>query len=468
MKTISNREVVRFAPSPTNQNPNPEERSLHGGGLRTALYNYVIRMQNPDSIFIMRCEDTDEARSNDDCLKCIIRDFEWTGIKFDAGFKIENDKPVQFNNTKIDFGPLRQSQRMDIYNAYVTKLLDQGKAYEKDGAIFFSMPKVDVTFKDEILGELKLPAKDCQDFVIRKSSGMPSFYMAMTCDDASMGVTLVIRGMEHINTCFRQVALINALGCPTPKFAHIPLIMNQDGSKMSKRQSGQQVTVMDFRRDGYIPEALTNYFALLGWNPGNNKEFFTIDEMIQSFRINDVNKTNAKFDYKKMANINASYMRSIDNDKFSKYLIDFCNRFGGTDSSVLLPKLKNKMPQICNIVKPRAKTIKDALHQLNFLITDIKPNQELIEKNILQNNNVEPLRDIISEFSSINDWTKENVLTTINKIIDKHASSISKVSSGIRVCVTGTNVSPPIDETCVALGKFTTIQRMSNVLKELA
>src|SRR5690606_5866701 len=213
------------------------------------LFSYVWAKAN-DGLCILRCEDTDPIRSNDDCLKCMIRDFDWVGIKFDAGFKVENGQTTEYDNTNLGIGPLRKSQRTKIYDRYIEKLLSQNKAYEKDGAIYFRMPKEDTSFVDGIAGKLTLPAKNCEDFPIRKKTGMAAFYFAMTVDDEEMGISDVIRGCEHINTCYRQVALQKALGFGMLNYYHIPLIMNQDGKKLSKRQTIGQVNVHDFKRDG--------------------------------------------------------------------------------------------------------------------------------------------------------------------------------------------------------------------------
>lgn len=436
--------IVRFAPSPTNQNEDVNNRGLHIGSLRTILFNYLFAKQN-NYKFICRIEDTDEERSNDDCLRCMIRDWEWAGIQFDAGFKINNNKIEEFNNTGDPLGSLRQSQRKHLYQTCAAALLKDGKAYEKDGAIYFKMPQKEITFYDAVLGELTLPAKDCQDFVIIKKSGMPSFYMAVTCDDALMQVGMIIRGFEHVNTNFRQVALQEALGFPRINTAHIPLIFNPDGTKMSKRQKCGQVNVWDFRNDGYLPQGLLNYISMLGWNPGKNQEYFDMDFMIKNFSLKNINKNNARFDYKKLDSVNHYHTKMLTKPQLG-HLINCDN-----------DKILNS---VHSYILPRCKTLKAVKEQSEFIIKDTVS----IDIDLMNKIDFSLLQIAYDAFKKVTakNWTKDSIMNIIHSIIQNHQVAIGQLSMSIRVAITGKNVSPPIDDTLVMLGKKRSLDRMKN------
>lgn len=463
--------ITRFAPSPTspvtvNLDGSKTAPGLHIGGLRTALFNYIYAKKH-GGIFYIRCEDTDVERSNDLCLASMIDDLEWAGIKPDAGFKVENGKIIEFNNTNIDFGPLRQSNRKDIYNSHIEKLLKDGAAYEKDGAVYFKMPKTPVTFTDEVLGEMTLPECDCQDFVIRKSSGMPSFYFAVTCDDALMGpVTLTLRGFEHVNTAFRQIALIKALGFQLQKFAHIPLLFNQDGTKMSKRNTNGETNVIDFRRSGYTPEALLNYAAILGWSPGKNIEKFNRDFLVENFDIKGIGKCNSRFDYKKLMSFNTDYLNDRTKEEFEILVVQHGKQFCPDQ----LNKLQNSVPwdKFISLYHKRAKTLKDVFENSNFLINDVEYKNDIAKKVLLSNDyeGIKVVDQIISIFSSINDWSAKTLMETINKMAEYMNISVGKVAQPIRFGVTGQTVSPPIDVTLELLGKDITIDRLTTCIKK--
>jgi glutamyl-tRNA synthetase len=444
--------VTRFAPSPTG--------SLHVGGLRTALYNFVYAKKHGGK-FILRIEDTDEVRSTDESLKGIVRDLKWAGIDWDEGpSKNENDLR---NNQIGDNGPYFQSQRKDIYNKYIDQLLKAGLAYEKDDAIVFAMPKEDIVVKDVILGDITFPGTNCQDLVIRKSTGMPTFHFAVVIDDATMGVTHIIRGQEHLQNCWKHIALQKALGLPTPVYGHIPLIMNTDGSKMSKRQKTGQVNTMDFRQDGYLPEVMLNYLALLGWSPGDNVEKFDIDYMIEKFDIKDIGKSNARFDYKKLNVFNGDHIAGMDTDKFTtilaQYLFDFHKQFGINLTKRFTGSDGDKFIEV---YKPRLKTLKDitTLAQF-FLVHNVEYNQDSVDK-ILKKNNHEGLMilDEIYERLSNIEWNADNINKVINELAEEKKLSVGKIAQPIRVAVTGNNISPSIDDTLILLGREIALTRI--------
>ena len=398
--------VTRFAPSPTG--------FLHVGGARTALFNWAYARAHGGQ-FILRIEDTDKARSTAEATKAIIADMKWLGLDWDQGPDADADD--SYANQKGENGPYFQSQRDDLYQAAIDQLFELGRAYycfktaeELDAArkaaraakkpyqydpadalainadkakleeylasdrkrvVRFKMPEHDVVVKDEILGDVVVKREELEDFIIVKADGGPTFHMANIVDDNAMGVTLVIRGQEHLNNTPKHVALYEALGMKAPKFAHIPLIFNRDGSKMSKRDKGKaartaakeaklegvegidaelfkgfidkkndeipvaiaiaeklginlpEIDVADFRNSGYLPEVLNNYLALLGWSPGNDVERFGADPLTfikDHFTLDRVGKSASKFDRDKLAKFNTEGVVGLEADDFAARL----------------------------------------------------------------------------------------------------------------------------------------------------
>ncbi|MFA7236882.1 MAG: glutamate--tRNA ligase family protein [Phycisphaeraceae bacterium] len=369
--------VTRFAPSPTG--------ALHVGGARTALYNWAFAKRHGGK-FLLRLEDTDQARSSDAAADAMLKDLAWIGLDWDNA----NDVP-------------RQSQRLHLYNAAIEKLLSAGKAYEDNGAIRFKIPAEPISFHDEVRGDVTIPAGQTEDFVIRKTDGFPTYHLAVVVDDADMGVTHVLRAQEHLSNTPKHILLQNALGLPRPTYAHFGLILNQDGSKMSKRDKSKtaqqelrrwldqggniewfaeecvsrndfidmigksedsakkvspqdikefltkksseyseldvkdiperiaevlgftlpEIDVADFRESGYLPDTLCNYLALLGWNPGNDLEKFDNTFLAGNFSLDRVNKGDSKFDREKLASFNSDAINEMPVDELA---IEFAER----------------------------------------------------------------------------------------------------------------------------------------------
>lgn len=277
--------VLRFAPSPTGL--------LHIGSVRAALFNYLFAKKN-DAKLILRFEDTDKERSKKEFEDNIREGFEWLGIEFDETY--------------------RQSERTDVYVSYIQKLLESGKAYvskeesgERESVIRFKNPNISITFQDEVRGDVTFDTTELGDFVIAKSESEPLYHLAVVIDDHEMGVTHVIRGEDHISNTPRQILILEAIGAERPSYAHIPLILAPDRSKMSKRHG--TVSVTEYRKQGYLPEAILNYMALLGWNPGGEKEVFTLDELVELFDLSRVQKGGAIFSLEKMRWFNSEHFK---------------------------------------------------------------------------------------------------------------------------------------------------------------
>src|SRR5277367_2310791 len=283
---------VRFAPSPTGM--------FHIGSARTALFNWLYA-RHTDGTFILRIEDTDAARNKPEYVEVIFQAMKWLGLDWDEG-------PQPGGAVKGGKGPYFQSQRSAIYKGYVDRLLSEGKAYESDGAIRFRTPKTPITVPDLICGNIQFDRTNEPDLVIQRKDGSPVFHLVNVVDDIEMAVTHVIRGEDHLSNTQKHLALIEALGAKPPLYAHIPLILNPNGSKMSKRDAGSSIA--EYEEQGYLPAAVRNYLCLLGWSPKDNREVLPIEEVIAKFDLPQVNRSNAHFDIDKLFWINGEYMRA--------------------------------------------------------------------------------------------------------------------------------------------------------------
>jgi glutamyl-tRNA synthetase len=296
---------VRFAPSPTGY--------LHIGGARTALFNWLYA-RHTGGKFILRIEDTDAARNSQAAVDVILRGLRWLGLEWDEG-------PITSDATgagKGEFGPYFQSQRRENYMLRVEALLSRGLAYESEGAVKFRMRRDAVVIRDLIVGEVRRELTDREaedpDFVIVRSDGQPVFHFVNVVDDLEMGITHVIRGEDHLSNTAKHIALFEAFGMSPPKYAHIPLILNPDGSKMSKRDAGASLTW--YMEEGYPPEAVVNYLCLLGWSPKGNREIIPLKEVVELFDLPQVLRHNARFDMTKLAWLSGEYVRMMDSDRF--------------------------------------------------------------------------------------------------------------------------------------------------------
>ena len=276
---MSEKIITRFAPSPTG--------SLHIGGARTALFNFLYTRKHGGK-FILRIEDTDKERSEKKFEDDIFGGLEWLGLKYDEYY--------------------RQSERGEIYRNYIEKMLNDDLAYESDDKVIrFRNTNKKVKFDDLIRGEIEFDTTELEDFVIAKSVDEPLYHLAVVIDDFESGITHVIRGEDHISNTPRQILIQEAIGAPRPLYAHLPLILAQDRSKLSKRKHGESVSLEYYKNKGYSSEAIINYLALLGWNPGTEQEIFTLDELINVFDLGRVHKGGAIFDEKKLAWVNRKH-----------------------------------------------------------------------------------------------------------------------------------------------------------------
>ncbi len=491
---------VRFAPSPTGY--------LHIGGARTVLFNWLLARKH-GGVFILRIEDTDQARNVDDSVGKILDDLHWLGLNFDEGPRVEGP-----------YGPYYQSQRLDIYNRYLRQLLDSGHAYyaletpeqlgemreaakrerrsvtyirpnpvpsvaEGEAArkagrqvvVRVKMPGEAISVIDDILGEVVLPADQNEDFVIQKGDGFPTYHFACVVDDELMKITHVLRGQEHLMNTPKHIALQRALGFPTPRYAHLPVIFNKDGTKMSKRDkekaiaAGKQppeIEVHDFRASGYLPEAVINFIALLGWSAGDDRENYDLGELTKEFSIERVGKTNAKFDREKLLSFNTTWATRVSPQRLLEAFKDFLQcaasapaKMRSADDSTLREVLR-----VC----AGFRTFADVVAKSKFLFVEddaIEFDPQAVAKNLQKNDNAgfAMLKQILAALSSLAAWSPAEIDQALHAICTETGSGMGGVAQPLRVAVTGNTVSPAIGETLALLGREHSLQRIEKCLK---
>ena len=291
---------------------------FHIGSARTALFNWLYA-RHTGGTFILRVEDTDAARNKPEYVEVIFHAMKWLGLDWDEG-------PMPGGVVKGDKGPYFQSQRAAIYKGYVDKLLSEGKAYESEGAIKFRTPKTPITVPDLICGSIVFDRTNEPDLVIQRRDGTPVFHLVNVVDDIEMAVTHVIRGEDHLSNTQKHLALIEAIGAKPPHYAHIPLILNPNGSKMSKRDTGSSIA--EYQEQGYLSAAVRNYLCLLGWSPKDNREVFPIEQVIEKFDLPQIGRANARFDIDKLFWINGEYMRAASLESFEPLALSILKKSG--------------------------------------------------------------------------------------------------------------------------------------------
>ncbi|KKO03541.1 hypothetical protein LCGC14_0094660 [marine sediment metagenome] len=483
---------TRFAPSPTGW--------LHVGGARTALFNYVLARQ-AGGTFLLRIEDTDRARHDESAVAKIIDDLRWLGIEWDEGIEVG---PFGELTTSGDNGPYRQSERLDIYKDQVQRLLDDGKAYcafetpeelaalrkaaeaNKTGfrytrpdplpaaadadraraegrpvVVRFLSPTESVTVHDDIFGDVTIPADEMDDFVILKADGYPTYHLANVVDDHLMGVTLICRGQEFLGQTWRQKALRQAFGFAEPRYAHLPLIMDMQGRKLAKRDG--DVEVHSFRQAGYLPEAMVNFLALLGWNPGGGVEKFTLGELVELFSLERIGKSNAKFDRDKLLAFDTDAIAAADDRRrlaaFKDFLAHADTAIPAGDDALLSGLLE---------AAKGMRTFEDVVTKCGVLfVADdaFDYDDKAVAKVLAKGDNagyavLADLRGVLAEA----EWSGEALETLIKDYGQAKELGMGKVAQPLRVAVTGTTVSPAIFETLLTLGKDKTLARIDRCL----
>lgn len=430
---------VRFAPSPTGY--------LHIGGARTALFNWLFARHNK-GVFLLRIEDTDQQRSTEAATQAILDSMKWLGLEWDEG-------------------PYFQSQRLSIYKQNAEKLVSNGKAfYDTDAegrrAIRFRMQDGVTEINDLIHGTIAFDTSLIEDFVILKADGFPTYNFACVVDDAEMGITHIIRGDDHISNTPKQIALYQAFGFKLPEFAHIPMILGEDGSRLSKRHGATSVT--EYRDKGYLPHALVNFLALLGWSPGNDQEIISITEMIEKFTLKRANKTSAQFNNTKLDWMNGQYIKNTPVELLTAEVKRFFEKSGNATVEIPGEWLTN----LVKLYHERFKTFQDLLNQTRFFFTDmIEYDQAAADKFLRKEGIGALLKEVHSAISQVDTFDKKKLEDALRALTEALGVGFSKLAQPIRVAITGKSVSAGIFETMELLGKEKTLKRLDYAIKNV-
>jgi glutamyl-tRNA synthetase len=539
---MSSKVITRFAPSPTGY--------LHVGGARTALFSWLLA-RHVGGEFLLRIEDTDLARSTEESVRGVLEDLKWLGLKWD--------------NSDV----MHQSRRVEIYNRIIEGLIERGMAYRayetpeeldaqrriaekarrayiyqrpnysaeqiqkfgvegRKSVVRFAMPVKEYRFEDVVLGkEVVLGTEQVQDFVIRKTDGMPTYHFAVVVDDAEMGITHVLRGQEHLLNTVNHIALQEALSYPRPIYGHLPVILNTDGSKMGKRDRdkkirhqahlwmknlkkspadlaieaklaverveqwiGQEnsqldgteqravmeltglresdlpeILIHDFRANGYLPEVMLNFLALLGWSPGGDRERMSVAEMVELFSLDGVGKANAKFNREKLLAFNTEACAAAKEDRLLAAMRDFLR------VNPASPMSRASDEDLRKVLKMNAgmRILRDAEEKSRFLFVgdeELEYQTEAVEKVLMKydGQGLRALREVREVLAGVSDWSAHALEETVKMYCEKSGLGLGKVAQPIRVAISGMTVSPPIFESLAMLGRARSLRRIERVV----
>jgi len=457
---------TRFAPSPTGY--------LHIGGVRTALFSWLYAKHHKGK-FILRIEDTDRERSTQESVDAILRGMEWLGLDYDEG-------------------PYYQTQRFDRYKQVIEQLLDEGKAYrcyctkeeldalrleqqknkqkprydgryrdysgpipkDVDPVIRFKNPlQGEVIINDLVLGEIKINNTELDDLIIARSDGTPTYNLTVVVDDLDMNISHIIRGDDHVNNTPRQINMIDALGGTLPQYAHVPMILGNDGKRMSKRHGA--VSLSTYEQEGYLPEALLNYLVKLGWAHGD-QEIFSRQEMITLFSLNHVNKSAAAFDIDKLQWLNQHYIKSTP-DKVLASLLK--QTYAKKQISI---ESESQLEQVINIQKERVKTINNLADSSEYFFTDFENYDEKSVKKHFKQSSLPVLQSMHEKLSLLETWNAESIQSCIHNYSEESGLKLGKIAPPLRVAVCGCASSPSIDITLELVGRQTVLKRIQHAI----
>jgi glutamyl-tRNA synthetase len=477
---------VRFAPSPTGD--------LHVGNIRTALFDWAYA-RHTGGTFLFRIEDTDTTRVTDEYIQAAIDTLKWLGLQWDEGPEVGGPN-----------GPYLQSQRLDIYAEWAQKFLDQKDAYYcycspeeleavreeqrkanvapgynghcrdltaeqiaafkeqgREGVVRMRMPDGTTTFVDEIRGEVTFDHKFVPDFVLVRADGSPLYTLAVAVDDILMGVTHVLRGEDLLSSTPRQIRVYQAMGVAPadyPAFAHLPFVMGQDNAKLSKRNG--EVSIAWYREQGYLPEAICNYLALLGWSPGDDRENISMKELTELFTVEKVHSSPARFDMKKLEAINGDKIRALSVEDFAHWTIPFLKKAGiiqGTDEEIALVK------QALPLIQERIVKLDEAPQLLKFLFVK----EFAIDSDAVSKVNDESAKSILkraqSDLEQLATWNHESIEAALRASLIEEMGLKPRIAfTALRIATTGSTISPPLFESMELLGKQACLARISQAL----
>lgn len=460
---------TRFAPSPTG--------FLHVGGARTALYSWLHAKAN-NGEFVLRIEDTDIERSTQEACDAILDGMNWLGLTWNEG-------------------PYYQTKRFDRYNEIIAQMLEKGTAYKcycsrerieslreeqaangeqqkYDGCcrdlaprdtdepfvVRFKNPtEGSVIFDDHVRGRIEIANSMLDDLIIKRTDGVPTYNFCVVVDDWDMGITCVVRGEDHINNTPRQINILQALGAPIPEYAHVSMILGDDGAKLSKRHGA--VGVMQYRDDGYLPEALLNYLVRLGWSHGD-QEVFSMDEMISLFKLDDINKAASAFNTDKLNWLNQHYIKSLAPEYVASHLA------WHMDDQKIDTSNGPALTEVVTALSERAKTLKELAASSRYFFEDFAEFDEGQAKKHLRGVALEPLTLVKAKLEASSDWTVESLHAVIEATAAELDVGMGKVGMPLRVAVTGAGQSPALDLTLFLIGKDRSVERISKAIDFVA
>ena len=455
---------TRFAPSPTGY--------LHIGGARTALFSWAYARKH-DGKFILRIEDTDLERSTEASVQAILDGMRWLGLDWDEG-------------------PFHQMQRLPRYHEVAEQLLRDGKAYrcyctkeeleqmraaqrargEKpryDGrwrdskapppgvtpVVRFKNPlDGEVTFHDLVKGPITISNAELDDLVLLREDGVPTYNFGVVVDDLDMKITHVIRGDDHVNNTPRQINIFDALGAELPKFAHVPMILGADGERLSKRHGA--VSVMQYPEDGYLPEALVNYLARLGWSHGD-EEMFTVEQFVEWFDLAHVSRSAAQFNPEKLRWLNHQYVKRRPDTELVPLVAPRIQRSGGKLGS------GPDLAAVVALLKERSETLDELAAQAMMFYSETKPTREQLEQSLAGEARA-ALAELAAKFSAVGDWNTESVMAAVNVVMDKHKLKLPKIAMPLRVIVFGRTQTPSLGPVLALAGKKRVLERLQEHL----
>jgi glutamyl-tRNA synthetase len=436
---------VRFAPSPTGY--------LHVGGARTALFNWLYARRNGGT-FILRIEDTDVQRSSWEMVSGILDGLSWLGIDWDEGPQVGGPHAPYF-----------QSERLDRYRAAARDLLARGLAVEDEGAIRFKVPPGTTNFADSVHGSIAFANEHIEPFVILRSDTHPTYHLSVVVDDIDMQVTHVVRGDDHISNTPKQVLLYQAFGTPAPVFAHVPLIMGPDKKRLSKRHGA--TSVMEYERQGYLPEAMFNFLALLGWGTGSDDEMFTREELIERFTLEGISGGNAVFNVEKLDWFNHQHLLRLGDDALIARLHPRLSA-AGYWRDALFGADRDWFVAVLALLKPRAKKLNEFIDQLAPFFEDPATfDADGIRKHLSAPDAASHVRALRDTFAATAPWQSATLEQELRALADRGRLKAATLIHGARLAVTGRMVSPGLFEMLELLGRERVLARLDRFVAAL-
>jgi len=475
---------VRFAPSPTGY--------LHVGGARTALFNWLYARHN-GGIFVLRIEDTDVERSSWEMVAGILDGMKWLGIDWDEGPEVGGPH-----------GPYFQSERLDRYREAAARLIAAGRAYycycnpddlkakreaaEQAGqswsydracavlsneeisdreaagaprAIRFRMPDGATAYDDVVHGRIEFDNSVLEDFVVLRSDRYPTYHLSVVVDDIDMGITDVVRGDDHISNTPKQVLLYEALGAPVPRFAHVPLILGPDKRRLSKRHGA--TSVMEYARQGFLPEAMFNFLALLGWSPGNDRELFTREELVTAFSLDGISSSNAVFNPEKLEWFNSQHIARLTGDEITPRIEPVLREMGLWDDA-LRGERREWFHRVIEILKPRAKKLRDLAEQGRYFFTDpAEYDEAAVKKHLAAPGLAVHVAAWRETLAGVDPFSPAAIEAALRACAESQGIKAATLIHATRVAVTGQGVSPSLFDVVALVGRDTTVQRLARL-----